>query len=48
MITSCKLFEGKFETKMRIAFGFDRKTKSNEFNGKMNYEQFNERKEKYY
>lgn len=47
IITSCKLFEGEFETKMRIAFGFDIKTKSNEFNGKMRYEQFNEPKEKY-
>ncbi|MCB0514726.1 MAG: hypothetical protein R2798_04390 [Chitinophagales bacterium] len=48
IITSCKLFEGDYETKMRVTFGFDNTTSSNEFKGKMNYKQFDESKEKYY
>lgn len=48
LVSSCKLFEGEFNTKIRIAFGFDRKTKSNEFDGKISYDQFDKLKHKYY
>jgi len=48
IISSCKLYEGEYETKMRVVFGFDRMTKSNDFIGKINYKQFDEPKEKFY
>lgn len=38
LITSCKLYEGNYKTKMRLRHGLN---KSNEFYGKMNYSQFN-------
>lgn len=48
IITSCKLFEGEYKTKMRIVFGFERTIQSNEFTGKINYEQFNKLAKEYY
>lgn len=48
IITSCKLFEGEYKTKMRIVFGFERTIQSNEFIGKINYEQFNKLAKEYY
>lgn len=46
-LTSCKLFEGNYETTMRITFGFDKRIKSNVFKAKMNYEQFIKDKHNY-
>ena len=39
-ISSCKLFEGDYETKMRLVFGWELTMESNEFIGSMNYAQF--------
>lgn len=47
IISSIKHFSGPFETKMRIAFGRDRKIKSNEFIGSINYEQFTDPEHNY-
>lgn len=41
-ITSCKLYEGDYFTKMRLVFGVNKTNYSNEFYGQMNYEQFND------
>lgn len=43
LITSCKLFEGEYKTRMRLSYGFVKTNTSNEFYGKMNYPQFNGR-----
>lgn len=48
VIASCKLFEGDYETEMRITFGFDRVIKSNEFKGQINYKQFDQSEPNYY
>ena len=48
VINSCKLFEGNFKTVMRISFGLSNRIKSNEFEGEMNYKQFDESINKYY
>ncbi len=49
MVTSCRLFEGNYHTKMRLAFQYDYEgfVYSNEFLGTMNYEQFVYRKTYY-
>jgi len=39
-VTSCKLFSGDYKTKMRLVYGFMPVLKSNEFEGFMNYTQF--------
>jgi len=41
MITSCKLFEGDFQTKLRLTYGYEKTAISNEFTGQINYSQFN-------
>lgn len=50
ILTSCKLFDGDFETTMRLIFESDADIiiKSNEFKGKMNYSQFDEPKNYYH
>ncbi len=40
LITSCKLFEGDYKTKLRIVYGFSQMQYSNEFHGTINYGQF--------
>jgi len=40
----CKIFDGKYQPKMRLVYGFDQSNYSNEFYGQMNYGQFNEEK----
>ncbi|MFK7906006.1 MAG: hypothetical protein AB8B69_12815, partial [Chitinophagales bacterium] len=42
MLTSCRLFEGNYYTKIRLAFQYDYEgfVYSNEFWGTMNYNQF--------
>ena len=42
LLTQCKLFDGDYETTMRVVFKFDTDIKSNEFQGKINYKQFSE------
>ncbi len=42
LVTSCKLYSGKYLTKMRLAFGWRKFAYSNEFYGRMNYKQFEE------
>lgn len=43
IISTCPLFQGTFRTKMRIAYQFNSETLySNEFQGSMNYSQFDE------
>jgi len=42
LITSCKLYSGKYLTKMRLVFRFHKANYSNEFYGQMNYKQFEE------
>ena len=48
VITSCKLYEGDYQTKMRLAFGFKKTNYSNEFIGRMNYKQFEIPQNRYY
>ena len=48
ILNSCKLFQGDYKTKMRLSFGYENTSKSNEFVGYMNYEQFDESLNKYY
>jgi len=45
-VSSCKLFEGEYETQMRLVFGYYKTAVSNEFKGRMNYQQFTPSKEK--
>jgi hypothetical protein len=40
LITSCKLFDGDFTTKIRLKYGWDESSYSNEFVGKIKYSQF--------
>lgn len=47
LLTSCKLFTGAYQTKMRLVFGFKDFHYSNEFVGSMNYTQFEEVKDIY-
>lgn len=48
LITSCKLFDGEFKTTMRLAFGWESKTYSNEFAGYINRGQFDYSRKSYY
>jgi hypothetical protein len=40
VLTSCKIYEGEFKTKMRLKFGFKNHVYSNEFYGRINPSQF--------
>lgn len=42
LITSCRLFNGNFKTKIRLKFGYEIFAYSNEFTGTIEYSQFTE------
>lgn len=48
LLTSCKRYAGNYQTKFRLAFGFESTSYSNEFSGQMNYSQFEESENEFY
>jgi hypothetical protein len=40
LLSTCKLFEGNYKTKLRVVLGFGQIVASNEFDGYINYAQF--------